>query len=790
MKNRILTISLREIKNSNKRFISLLVMSLLGVTIFIGMKFASKTMLYSLDKYYDDKNVYDIEITSNFGLTDSDLNNIKKIKSIKKVSAIHYKDCYFINNKTSSVIRLLAISNDINKVIITNGRPPKNNKEVIVEEYLLQTTNLKIGDTLIIENSDNSLQNNKLKIVGTVNSPTFLIVGFPTLNRGITNLGTGIVNFYAYTTNDLYNMDYYNKIYINVKYAKKEITSKNDYKKIINDSLNDIKKISKKTEWYINTREKNIDYSTYIELGKSIENLSRIFPIIFFGIAIFISIMNMARMALENRNEIGVLKALGFSNISIMNKYIIFSSLATIIGGLLGSIFGTYLFPLFIWNIYQILYNIPTYKLYYNFSVNITAIIIAITCITGSTILTLKNVINENTTTLLRTYVPKNNKHLLFEKTKIWKKISYSNKITIKNIARYKKRTLMTIIGITGCTILLLTGYGIRDAIVNVPSKQYSEIINYDSLINYSDNYIYDENLLNDKHIKNITNGKLTQASVNNLSANIIVLDTPISSNKIFKLHSIYNKKKINLKDNDIIISTKLASINKIKKGDRIKVKLNNNKEYNFRITDIFENYVDHYIIMNKNTYEKKIEKYKINISYIKFSNKKYEKELSKKLIKNNNIISIQNVENTKRIINNMLESLDNVVLLLFAFSAVLSFVVLYNLSYINICERKREIATLKALGFYDFEVDNYIIRENFIITIAGIILGIIIGKPFISYIVSSIEMDIIKFLNYISIVSYIKTILYMLLFAVIVSIIIHFTLRKIEMINSLKSIE
>ena len=562
-----------------------------------------------------------------------------------------------------------------------------------------------------------------------------------------------------------------------------------DFERKINQAKEEVNSLEKPT-WYVTTREDNSDYTTYIGVGKSIEKLAQAFPTIFFIVAIFMSIMSMSRMALEDRTEIGTLKALGFSNIHIMMKYIIYSLLATILGGVLGSIFGMHFLTRFVWQMYQMLYNLPNHHLYFNPLIILIGILIAMICITGSTMLTIKSIIKESASSLMRPKAPKSIKNLFFEKTRIWKKIRFSNKVTIKNIIRYRKRVFMTVVGIMGCTILLLTGYGIRDSIVNIPTKQFDELFLYDDLIYYTNGYEYQEELLNSSHIKSKVEGKLVQATVGNLAVYLMGVEDYSASNEIFKLHSIENQEEIKLQDDEIVISSKLASVNHLKKGDSILVKTNDNKQYHFIIHDIFENYVAHYIMMNKNTYQKEMGDYQINMTYIKMDDRKYENELTRELMKNENVSMILNVDNTRENINTMLQPLDSVVLILFAFSAVLSFVVLYNLSYINISERKREIASLKVLGFYNREVDNYIIKENFIITILGILLGMILGKPFVNFIVSSIEMDFVQFLRMITIQSYIKTFLYMLSFTMLVSILIHFTLKKINMIDSLKSVE
>ena len=272
-------------------------------------------------------------------------------------------------------------------------------------------------------------------------------------------------------------------------------------------------------------------------------------------------------------------------------------------------------------------------------------------------------------------------------------------------------------------------------------------------------------------------------------SVNLTTFNDYENINQIVHLTSTVTNKKIILRDDEVVVSKKLAEINHIKVGDHIKLLNYEKKEYLLKVTDICNSYLGHHIFLNKNTYEKYIGTYSNNFAYLKVDKDK-EKEVVKDLLSKDDILSVVNISYMKQTVSNMLESLNNIVIILIIFSGILSFVVLYNLSYINISERKREIASLKVLGFYHHEVDNYIIKENFIITIIGIIIGISIGKYFVNYIVDSIEVDMVKFIHQIDLLSYIKTCLFMLGFTIIVNIIIHFRLKKIDMIESLKSVE
>ena len=248
MKNRIITLCFREIKKNYKRFLSLIIMSFLGVGIFVGLRCSPRIMIESLDKYYDDSNTYDVKVVSTLGLTDEDVEELKSLDLIEDSYGIHAKDVYFENDDTSYVIRLSAINNNINRITLKEGNLPENNSEIVVEKYMLEKTNLKIGDSIKINDPDNNIKNTDVKIVGTIETPLFITVGTSAISRGTSNIGSGKINFYGYSNDDLFDMEYYSEIYLTIKDAKDLITNDDDYNKLINYGLGEINAIKKYRE--------------------------------------------------------------------------------------------------------------------------------------------------------------------------------------------------------------------------------------------------------------------------------------------------------------------------------------------------------------------------------------------------------------------------------------------------------------------------------------------------------------------------------------------------------------
>lgn len=582
------------------------------------------------------------------------------------------------------------------------------------------------------------------------------------------------------------NLNKYNEALIEL--TEKEMVAKQEFEK----ARIEIDKSIVPGTWLIKNRLDNIDYSGFIDSIESLKRIAFIFPIIFFIVSIFISLLSMARMGIEDRKEMGTLKAFGFSKIEILMPYIIYSLSATLIGSIIGVFIGIFVFPTIVFNVYANLYALPK-MIYGNITfVLISGVLISVLCIVGSTIISIANILKEETVSLLRPIAPPIGKKILLEKIPaIWNKITFENKVTLRNIFRYKRRVVMTLTGIVSCTMILISAFLIRDSITTVLDKQFNVLFTYNSMV-YLDGtkltYELDE-IFNDKHIKDIMYANLERVKVNNNSVNLLVPNKKEELKGFFNL--INNNKKLELTDNSVIITSKLARLLKLNKNDYITIKTTNNKEYKLKVSDITENHIGNYIYMSKKYYQEEIGLHKINIAYLKLDNPANEHNLVTKLLeKNTNILSYLSINNSIAMVKNMFTSLNSVVLIVVIFSLLLSIVVLYSLAYIIISERQREIATLKVLGFDDEEVDMYLLKEQAIIIIIGIILGLIVGIIYSLILVDTLEISMVEFNKELLFRNFLVCIILMLVFANIVGQLIHFRLRKIDMIDSLKSIE
>ena len=819
MKTKLLKHIFMKIKDNYKRFLSLICMAFLGVGFYAGIQSSSPDMLKTLDNFYDENNVYDISVISNVGLTEDDLLKLSKIKNVELAINIQEKDTYLEIEENNYVVKLIEYNSQMNNVYIKEGRLPKNNNEVSVDNALLENNNLKLGDYITIDGK-------KYSIVGNVISPLYF-----SAERPNSNLGSGKVDYYIYVYNGSLDLEAYSNIYITVKGAKKYLTNSDSYKKLINNVKKDIDLIKDKQQdirydelysdiietsemygisideskfikpkWYIYDRLDNASYKELINASDNLKKIGNIFPIIFFAISVLVSLISMMRMIEEDRVENGTLKSLGYNSFHITLKYVIYSLLATTIGSSVGAIFGSYIIPSVIWNIYKKIFFIPKFIYLLKSDYNALGLWICILCICGTSVIVCIKNLREVPANLMRPKAPKSGKKILLERINfIWKKLKFSDKITIRNIFRYKSRVITTILGIAGCTALILAGFGLKDSIKDVTDFQFNNIIKYDKMLmtNESINQIdIEKELLNEDKVENFTNVNTQNIKVLfNDEEQEVTMITPDDFNSISKSISLIDLKTNNvidnISDNSCIISEKTAKLLDIDVGDKISLLDNDNNKYDIKVSYIIKNYINQYIYINKNTYNNLFKDYKINSILISLKDEdKNSKEFDKKYISNGYALTIVDNDDIKSSMNDMLGSIDSIVAILIIAAASLAFVVLYNLSNINISERKREIATLKVLGFYPSEVDKYINRETVLLTILGIGIGLLFGSYLSHFIISTCEPDYIMFDRHVYTLSYFYSLFITVIFTIIVTIVTHFNLKKINMVTSLKNVE
>ena len=1079
MKKALLKNSVKEIKNTYKRFISILLMAFLGVGFFAGLRATSPDMLRTIDNYYKEQNVYDIQVLSTLGLTSNDVEEISKIENVERVSKSYEIDGKIDIDNKEIITKFITIE-DVNKPILLNGNMPQNQDECLVEESFLTSNNKKIGDTITVDIEDTQnddgekikyLKTNELKIVGTVKSPLFIA-----RDRGTSKLGSGKINYYIYISeNNINASDIYTNIYVTVKDAKKYETSSKEYEDYIEEVKDNIEQIKEKQEkerhdtlvakaqeklddaeeeynskkqdgqtkiddaskkiedgkkkieeaelelkqnrekadtefknaenklakakkeiennektlsdkeqeantqienlkgqrnqlqdnlnqinqtlagtqkqynlilnalenaslpeeqrnqyelqkaqleagintlnenkekvqsgikqiddgieegtkeiqnaknqikqaknelskqektlsnkkkttynkiekaekeltdkkqelqdgeeelnknkqefetqikdaekklsdakekiseienpkWYILDRNSNSGYVSFIQDTKSIDNISKVFPVVFFIVATLISLTSMTRMVEEQRGQIGTLKALGYNKLQIMMKYIIYAGIATIVGSVLGMCVGFIILPEIIWMMYGMMYQMTDKILIsFNWKYGGIGLILISICIIGATIYTTLKELVSTPSVLMRPKAPKGGNRVIMEKIPfIWKRLNFSQKVTVRNIFRYKKRFFMTIIGILGCTALILTGFGVKDSVKQIIPNQFENVFMYDMQISLKESLTeekrqeFKNKLTQNSEIKKAVSIYMTSETAvngdNEENVQIIVPENQDELDGIINIKDIKNKKQtIKLTENEICLTDKAAQLLGVKAGDTLILKDVDENEVNIKISNVVENYVSHYVYMTKETYKKLYNKdFKANVVFIqnvKLNDEEQDK-LAKEIMNMSEVSGIVNMTSTMKSIDDMMNLLNYVVIVLIVSAGLLAFVVLYNLANVNISERIRELATIKVLGFYDKEVYDYIARETVILTIIGIALGLVAGYFLNYYLMGTCEINMLRFSKTIKLISYVYASLITIVFTLIVNIATYFALKKIDMIESLKSVE
>lgn len=565
--------------------------------------------------------------------------------------------------------------------------------------------------------------------------------------------------------------------------------------------INDLEK----PEWYIYDRSNLPDYTGYGENADRMRAIGEVFPAIFFLVAALISLTTMTRMVEEQRTQIGTLKALGYEKHSIAGKYLGYALLATVSGSVVGILFGEKVFPYIIINAYGIMYqHMHDIVIPYNLGYGLGAAAAALASTLLATILSCYKELREQAAELMRPPTPKQGQRVLLERvTFIWKRLNFSWKASIRNLVRYKKRLFMTIFGIGGCMALMLVGFGLKDSIFAIVDIQYGEIQLYDGNIILTDDATDEEksNILTeldkDSAMTGSTEGLLTQITVGNGDEwHDVYLDVPKDVEEFSEfvvLQDRVTNEKYELDDSGAVLTEKMAKELDVKPGDTITIRDEDRGDLKVEISAVCENYMGHYLYMTPAYYEKVYgETPDYNSIFYKTADRITEEaeRIGEEALAMPGTLSISYTTDLREQVDNMLGALDEVIVVLIISAGMLAFVVLYNLNNINITERQRELATLKVLGFYNGEVAMYVYRENIVLTILGAIFGIILGKILHGFIIVTVEIESVMFGRNIDLSSFVYGFLLTLLFSLLVNGAMYFKLKKINMVESLKSVE
>ena len=576
-----------------------------------------------------------------------------------------------------------------------------------------------------------------------------------------------------------------------------------DAKEEIDDEQEKLNKMEE-AKYYFFDRTDNFGYSGVGDAINSLDKIASVFPVFFFLVAIMICLTTMTRMVEENRTEIGTLKALGYSNLEISKKFVVYASLASISGSILGILVGSTSLPIIINFAYSSAYNLPKLIVKFYPSFTIQSIVLSILCTVGASLFVLNVDLRSNPSEMMRPKAPKVGKKILLERiTPLWRRLNFNQKVTLRNIFRYKQRMIMTVLGIAGCMAMLVTGFNLQASNKATLNNQFKKLWNYEAMVVFDedaskkDDEDYNEVLKSIKEYNSNINMRQESVTFNkeNMNKQTAMLYVPENTEDFGEFVLLNNRKSeevYKISNDGVIISEKLANLLGASEGSKIIMRDGDNNIYNIKVDHIVENYFSHFIYMSPSYYEK-ITKKKVvyNAQLLKLnSNDKNEEEISTKLINCDKVINVTLTSKTLNTSEESTASLNIIMIVLILASGCLAFVVLYNLNNINVSERIRELSTIKVLGFYDNEVTMYIVRENVILTLLGIFVGSFMGKILYTFIIKTAELDTMMMMPNIYMTSYMYSALITILFSLIVMIMMHLKLKKVNMIDALKSNE
>lgn len=826
---------LREIKRTFTKFLSIFAICALGVAFFAGIRATGPDMKEAGDRLYNTYNLSDISVISTSGLTAENIRDLEKIEGVKAVHAGLFVDAMAkgtgekeknirlysmpikLKNEYAPLIELIpdygidtSPEYDMNGVEIVSGRMPLNDTEIALDNTLEGSLVKQLGDEITLTTAGGSVT---LRVVGFIRSPMYISL----FERGTSSIGNGTSDGFAYASGNAISSlgtklpvisllnTYYTRADIVISGKEGLSAYSDEYEALVNevtDRIDDYASTQSGT-WYVQGRSGNPGYSDYSENTDRIAAVGDVFPLIFFIVAALVCLTTMTRMVEEQRIEMGTMKALGYGGWQIAMKYAVYAMSACISGGVVGAIIGFKLFPYVIMKGYSIMYYLGKLETPYRADIAFMAIAAMAVCTAAATFSACYASLKEVPATLMRPKAPKAGRRVLLEKIPfVWKKLSFTSKVTVRNLFRYKKRFFMSVIGIAGSGALLVTAFGINDSIFGIIEKQFGDIWQMDVQA-----YVYEAMPLADmqellgKNPANddfdsvmfcldsqmeCKNGGKSQSGVH-----LLGVESAESMAGRVSLHN--GGTPVMLDDSGVVVTAKLAETLSIKAGDEINMRTGG-EDHLMRVIGVADNYVYHYVYITAAYYENvfgKAMQYNGFMGNLKDGlTDETMDAMSTQLLSDSRMYTVRTIDSIYDSVWDSLSILNYVVLVLILGSGMLTFVVMLNLTNINIGERMRELATLRVLGFYDKEMYDYIFRENNALSVIGAFVGLVFGKIMHLFVIRTCEVDMVMFVRSAKPLSYVYAFALTIVFSLIVNLLMRPKVRAIDMVESLKSAE
>lgn len=826
---------LREIKRTFTKFLSIFAICALGVAFFAGIRATSPDMKEAGDRLYNTYNLSDISVISTSGLTADNIRDLESIEGIQAVRASLFVDAMArgtgekeknlrlysmpikLKSEYAPLIDLIPDYGidtlpeyEMNGVEIVSGRMPLNDTETALDYTLEGSLVKQLGDEITLTTSGGTVT---LRVVGFIRSPMYISM----FERGTSSIGNGTSDGFAYASGNAISSlgtklpvmsllnTYYTRADIVISGKEGLSAYSDEYEALVNevtDRIEDYASTQSGT-WYIQDRSGNPGYSDYSENTDRIAAVGDVFPLIFFIVAALVCLTTMTRMVEEQRIEMGTMKALGYGGWQIAMKYAVYAMSACISGGVVGAIIGFKLFPYVIMKGYSIMYYLGKLETPYRADIAFMAIAAMAVCTAAATFSACYASLKEVPATLMRPKAPKAGRRVLLEKMPfIWKKLSFTSKVTVRNLFRYKKRFFMSVIGIAGSGALLVTAFGLNDSIFGIIEKQFGDIWQMDVQA-----YVYEAMPLADMQEllgKNPANDDFdsvmfcldSQMECKNggrSQSGVHLLGVESAGSMAGRINLHNGGAPVTLDDSGVVVTAKLAETLSIKIGDGINMRTGG-EDHLMRVIGVADNYVYHYVYITAAYYETvfgKAMQYNGFMGNLKDGlTDETMDAMSTQLLSDSRMYTVRTIGSIYDSVWDSLSILNYVVLVLILGSGMLTFVVMLNLTNINIGERMRELATLRVLGFYDKEMYAYIFRENNALSVIGAFVGLVFGKIMHLFVIRTCEVDMVMFVRSAKPLSYVYAFALTIVFSLIVNLLMRPKVRAIDMVESLKSAE
>lgn len=818
----VLKLTWRTIRAFFGRYMALLLIVALSAGFFAGLKVTKEAMANTCDKFLTEQGFYDFRMYCTLGFTKEDVEQFAKLSGVRLAEGARTMDAMLRYDENDRPFTLFSLPEQVNLPALTAGRMPETGNECLADDRRFGEADLGRTIRLSEENAESvfsGLDGEEFTITGLVDSPLYLGV-----DRGTTGIGSGVIYSYLYLPKESFTGELYTEI--DLVLSEQEKIYSDAYEELIERHKGEVTRLCeqrareryetllsgygltpeqgmaagiRQPEVYVLTRSENAGYVSFKNDTSIISGIANIFPVFFILIAILVCMTTMTRMVDEERTQIGVLKAMGFGNGAIMAKYLLYAGSATLLGWTAGFFFCTWGIPQVFWYAYRVLYDFA--PLSYLFSPVLAGLTLAVSLagILGSAFLSCRKELGSVPAKLIRPRAAKNGKRILLERiTLLWKRLSFLQKITLRNMFRYKRRLFMMLVGISCCAGLVVTAFGVRDSMIHVGSLQYEEIQSYDIEASFAEGDLAEVSaeIAAMKEVKGSLPASMHRVELSAEEASgtaalsSVTLMSYETTEGLSGFWDFHNGKKTLAypEKGEAVLNSKAAEKLKLSVGDRIEIRDTQMRSSTVTITGIFDNYINNFVMISKETYEEAFGVWEANTLLLSVDGN--EEETAKVLTGMEKIKGVSRLAVTKENVSSALSCLNYIIWLVVVFSGALAFIVIFNLTNINLAERSREIATVQVLGFYPRETESYVLRENLVLSIIAGVIGLPLGTLFHRVVMHMIVIDLLEFQRKVTPLSYVLAFVCTLFFAFIVNLFMKRQIGKIRMAESLKAVE